>query len=85
MVLHADKGCELVCDGVVLHGVDYAKSASFAQEVSGTRTLPGEAAAHANVPHFSALDDVVQRLHGLLNGCVIIEAMALQYVHKVKL
>ena len=42
------------------------------------------AAAHADVAHLAALDDIVQRLHGLLDGRVGVKAMTLEYIDIVE-
>lgn len=40
------------------------------------RTLPRVAVAHADVARMPGLDDVVQRTHGLFDGCVFVEHVA---------
>ena len=45
-----------------------------AQEMK-TRTLPGEAAAHADVPNLTTLHDIMQRLHGLFDGLGVRETV----------
>ena len=47
-------------------------------------TLPSVAATHTDIPNLAALDDVVQRLHGLLDRRLIVKAMALQQVDVVE-
>ena len=47
--------------------------------------LPGVARAHANVADVSRLDDVVERLHRLLDRRIIVEPMALKNVNVVEL
>ena len=43
------------------------------------------ASAHADVAHLAALDDIVQRLHRLLNGCIVVEPVTLEKVYVIKL
>ena len=76
MVLHADEGGKLVRNSVVLHDVDCVRSMRHQHEVWDGRTLPGEAAAHANVSHLAALDNIVESLHSLLDWRVVVEAVA---------
>jgi hypothetical protein len=47
--------------------------------------LPSSAAAHSNVTHPARLDNVVKGLHGLLNGSVRVEPMALKDIDVVGL
>lgn len=47
--------------------------------------LPRETTAHSNIPHRTRLHDVMQSLHGLFDGRLIIEAVALQDIDVVKL
>ena len=69
MVLHTDEWREVVVDGIVLHGME----------------LIGVATGHADVARVSGLDHVVQRLHGLGDGGIIVEAVALKDVDIVEL
>ena len=48
-------------------------------------TLIGVAGAHADVAHVASLHDVVERLHRLLDRCIIVEPMALKNVNVVEL
>ena len=76
----------MVVDGIVLHSVDCVELADdLVENMKYARTLPGVAAAHADVPYLAALNDIVQRLHRLLDGCLVVEAMALQQVDVVDL
>lgn len=43
--------------------------------------LPARHAARTNVPHFAALDDVVQRLHDLLHGRIPIQPVDLEHIN----
>jgi hypothetical protein len=44
-----------------------------------------KARGHADVSNVTGLHDVVECLHGLLNRCIVVEAMALENVDVVKL
>jgi hypothetical protein len=47
--------------------------------------LPRPAGAHPDVPHIPSLYDIVERLHGLLNRRIRVEAVALQKVNVIQL
>lgn len=64
---------------LTLHDMDYQRDVSkrnVTREVV-RRTLPSEARGHPNIPHKACLDDVVKRLHRLLDWRIIIHTVAL--------
>ena len=67
MVLHAD---ELGPSVLLRHGLHHTE-------------LVGPHGTRAKVADFTAFDEVVQRFHGLFDGCVRVEAVHLQEVDVV--
>lgn len=64
---------------VVLHADKLGPAVLLGRELQA-RKLRGPHAAGANVPHLARLDEVVQRLHGLLDGGSGVEAVDLEQV-----
>ena len=69
MVLHADERRKAVVDRVVLHLVE----------------LICPARAHADVANVSGLYDIMESLHRLFDGSVVIESVALQEINVIEL
>lgn len=69
MVLHRDKRCQVVGDGVVLHREE----------------LVCIARAHSNVANVARFDNIVQSLHRFFDRCLRVEAMALEDVNVVEI
>jgi hypothetical protein len=69
VVLHRDERRQLVIDRIVLHRME----------------LVGVAAGHPDIPCVSSLNNVVQGLHCLGDGCVGVKAVTLKDINVVKL
>lgn len=71
-----------------LHGVDYGMRGLgqlMRMYVRNRRTLVRIARAHADVAYVASLHDIMESLHSLFNGCVVVEPVALEHVDVVEL
>jgi hypothetical protein len=89
VVLHRDERREVVRDGVVCARhvssvVPYA-SRGLEKPTLHDAELPRPTRAHPDVSDVAGLDDVMEGLHGLLNGGIWVETMALQDIDVVQL
>ena len=87
LVLHRDERRQAFVDRVFcqcqqLRGSDYGRTVRLTLH---QLELVRPATAHADIPDLPTLHDIMQRLHRLLDGRVIVEAVALEDVDVVQL